>query len=222
MEAASVSAGAKENLAGAGVVSASSVFFSAPANENPPPPAGKENAGLSLDVVVVVPNGDAVEAPPKEKPSAGGGFAGAVSETVSVTACVGGAKENVTAAGAAVVAAPPMLNAGANAGTAPEEEKDVAGGAFPNALAVDVDDEDEDDAVAVPNEKPPAFASGRLCPPPNPLGAWCDTVLRCPDCKKRNVSLVWAISRRNVVIGQYLPEDETCGRSSRAVSWAET
>ena len=221
MEAASVSAGAKENLAGAGV-SASSVFFSAPANENPPPPAGKENAGLSLDVVVVVPNGDAVEAPPKEKPPAGGGFAGAVSVTVSVTACVGGAKENVTAAGAAVVAAPPMLNAGANAGTAPKEEKDVAGGAFPNALAVDVDDEDEDDAVAVPNEKPPAFASGRLCPPPNPLGAWCDTVLRCPDCKKRNVSLVWAISRRNVVIGQYLPEDEACGRSSRAVSWAET
>ena len=26
-----------------------------------------------------------------------------------------------------------------------------------------------------------------------------------PDCKKENVSLVWAISRRNVVIGKYLP-----------------
>ena len=50
-------------------------------------------------------------------------------------------------------------------------------------------------------------------PPANSGPTGRTTSRESPDCKKRNVSLVWAISRRNVVNGKYLPNLRTgiCG-----------
>ena len=53
-------------------------------------------------------------------------------------------------------------------------------------------------------------------PPRTPTARFSDS--RRPSCKKRNVSPVWAISRRNVVIGKYLPSGPTRGRPSRRLA----